>query len=380
MATFKFSDLITQYNNFAHATLKIEIDGTDIAENKNSLVVSDVEVINTCEYEASIASFIIYNSYSRMTKSFKYKETKKYASLGSAVVISLGYDLMVREVFRGFISNISYTVSQGVTGIVVTCMDVKGLMMAGNYSSQLQSLSYSEAVKEILKRTVYEKLQSAKVITSLDGIADTPDKAAASNEKDKANDRYIEMVAESDYEFVVKAAKKYNFEFFMLGGVVYFREAKSNKEILIELDADAGITSLDIEYDITGLAGSIEVRNMDVGSNNLYKEKKKLNNVDGKAKTLISSINKVYIDPTIRSKEDAKYRAAYLENDISYRYGTLRAEMVGLPEISPGYFINISIIEENKPVSFYVTEVRHVLNDDGFATYITGKAAKMGTI
>ena len=41
-----------------------------------------------------------------------------------------------------------------------------------------------------------------------------------------ATDKTVEMVAESDYEFVVKAAKKYNYEFFVSGGNVYFRKAK----------------------------------------------------------------------------------------------------------------------------------------------------------
>lgn len=379
MADFNFEDLEQQYSNFEFPTVNIKVDDNDISESKDDFLVTDVEVINTCDYEASMASFTIYNSYSRAKRSFKMKETKKYTGVGSCVVISLGYSLSVREVFRGFISSVNYVLSENRTGIIVTCMDVKGIMMSGNYSSQLIANSYSESVKEILKRTVYEKLQSFNIVTSLDGIEDTPDKDEASNEG-KVNDRYIEFVAESDYEFCVKAAKKYNYEFFTLGGMVYFRPAKKNQNILIDLSADTGLTSLDIEYDITGLVGSVEVRNMDVGSNNMFTENKKLSNIEGKAKSLVSSIQKVYIDPTIRSKVDAKNRAEYLANEISYRYGTLRAEFVGIPELSPGYFVNMSIFGEDKPVSFYLTEVRHVVDDDGFATYVVGKAAKMGTI
>lgn len=379
MASVNFSDLEKEYDYFQYPVLQVLVDDKDIVENKSNFSVSDVEVINTCEYEASMASFTIYNSYSRNEKRFMFKELKNYTQIGSCVVISLGYNMIVREVFRGFISNVSYVLSQGKAGVVVTCMDIKGIMMSGNYSAQLTATSYSEAVKEILKRTIYEKLQSSNVVLSLEGISDTPDKKQGS-EDNKDSDVYIEMVAESDYEFVVKAAKKYNYEFFTLGGNVYFREAKSIKDKLIDLDADTGLTNVDVEYDITGQVGYIEVRNMDSSSNDMYTTKKKLSNLDGKVKSLVSSIGKVYIDPTVRSKEDSGYRAAYLENDISYRFGTVHAEFVGLPELSPGYFVGLNIFGSDKPLDFYLTEVRHVLDDDGFATYVTGKAAKMGTI
>ena len=379
MATFNYSDLEQLYNYFGSSVMQVKVNGKDLAEDKHNLLVSDLEVVNTADYEAAMASFMIYNTYDRNMRQFMYSDVKKYCQIGACVVISLGYELTVREVFRGFISSVGFSMGDDVTGIRITCMDVKGIMMSGNYCKQLNARYYSAAVREILQRTVYEKLQSSEIITSMAGIADTPDKAAADSEE-KINDHYIEMNAESDYEFVVKAAKKFNFEFYTLGGNVYFKESRNNTDILIELNSETGLTNLDIEYDITGQVGSVETRNMDVGSNKMYNKKTKLTNLSGKEKSLVSSIEKVYIDPTIRSKEEAEYRAAYLQNDISYRYGTLRAEFVGLPELSPGFFVRVSILGDDTPLDFYLTEVRHVVNDDGYATFVVGKACKMGTV
>lgn len=381
MANFSFDDLVTKYKRFEDPILKIEVDGNDIASDNKEYLITDLEVSNTCEFEASMASFVIYNTYSHNLMRFLYKKVSKYCTIGSAVVISMGYSLSVREVFRGFISNISFNIGVDEDpGIRVTCMDVKGIMMSGNYSKQLVATAYSDAVKEILQCTVYEKLRSAEVITSMDGIEDTPDKTANTGGDKKASDLYIEMVAESDYEFVVKAAKKFNYEFFMIGGNVYFRPAKNCKDILIELSPNTGMKSIELEYDITGLVGSVEVRNMDVGTNDMFKEKQKLSTVEGKAKSLVSSIQKVYIDPTVRSKEDAKYRADYLNNEISYRFGTLHATFNGLPELTPGFFVRMKLIDREIPVDFYLTEVTHVMNDVGYYTTVVGKAAKMGTI
>lgn len=381
MANFSFDDLVTKYKRFEDPILKIEVDGNDIASDNKEYLITDLEVSNTCEFEASMASFVIYNTYSHNLMRFLYKKVSKYCTIGSAVVISMGYSLSVREVFRGFISNISFNIGVDEDpGIRVTCMDIKGIMMSGNYSKQLVATAYSDAVKEILQCTVYEKLRSEEVITSMDGIEDTPDKTANTGGDKKASDLYIEMVAESDYEFVVKAAKKFNYEFFMIGGNVYFRPAKNCKDILIELSPNTGMKSIELEYDITGLVGSVEVRNMDVGTNDMFKEKQKLSTVEGKAKSLVSSIQKVYIDPTVRSKEDAKYRADYLNNEISYRFGTLHATFNGLPELTPGFFVRMKLIDREIPVDFYLTEVTHVMNDVGYYTTVVGKAAKMGTI
>lgn len=381
MANFSFDDLVTKYKRFEDPILKIEVDGNDIASDNKEYLITDLEVSNTCEFEASMASFVIYNTYSHNLMRFLYKKVSKYCTIGSAVVISMGYSMSVREVFRGFISNISFNIGVDEDpGIRVTCMDVKGIMMSGNYSKQLVATAYSDAVKEILQCTVYEKLRSAEVITSMDGIEDTPDKTANTGGDKKASDLYIEMVAESDYEFVVKAAKKFNYEFFMIGGNVYFRPAKNSKDILIELSPNTGMKSIELEYDITGLVGSVEVRNMDVGTNDMFKEKQILSTIEGKAKSLVSSIQKVYIDPTVRSKEDAKYRADYLNNEISYRFGTLHATFNGLPELTPGFFVRMKLIDREIPVDFYLTEVTHVMNDVGYYTTVVGKAAKMGTI
>lgn len=259
-------------------------------------------------------------------------------------------------------------------------MDVKGIMMAGNYARQLKATCFSDAVKEILNKTAYIRLQSSDVITKVE-ISDTPDKRPAGGEE-KASDQTIEMVCESDYEFVVKAAKKFNYEFFSIGGVVYFRKAKQNRELLLEASPGEGLRSYEISYDFTGIVEQVEVRGMDVGKSKLISASQKMKNklsLGNKAKPLIKKSQKVYIDPTITSKEEAGYRADYLAEDISYRLGTLEAEFIGLPELTPGRFLKISGLGSAASNTFYLVTVRHVMDERGYLTKVTGKAASMET-
>ena len=507
MAAFTYEELREEYDSFHTPTVKIVVKGKDIGEDKNGLVVSDIEVEITCGFEASIATFWIYNCF--MNGSFQFDKIKKYVAIGSDVVISIGYASAVREVFRGFISKVSFEYRrEDIPGVEVTAMDVKGIMMSGTYSKQLKATTWSDAVAEIMENTAYSKLQSNEIIKKLE-ISETPDKKeasalgglpgldaipgldavpgldaipgvsdlansaldaakstaenaaksavqsavssvanaaagaamnaansltggaagaaleaaggvagvanAASQAMDAANkaadaakdaskalnslskatgaipgvpgvpgtatDKTIEMVCESDYEFVVKAAKKFNYEFFTNAGTVYFRPAKDYKDILMEIEPNPLLRSFEVDYDITGLVGKVEVRATDAGKASAISSSKSLNNKISQgnmAKPLVKDTTKVYIDPTVSSKKDAQYRAEYLAEDISYRFGTLEAELMGIPELVPGRFIKLKGLGTAVSNTFYLVTVRHIMTGEGeFITKITGKAAKM---
>ena len=78
MAKYNFSDLKTKYGDFQHPIMVLTIDGKDISKNDAGFVVSDIEVELTSGYEASIATFCIYNTFDNETSQFKTDEVKKY--------------------------------------------------------------------------------------------------------------------------------------------------------------------------------------------------------------------------------------------------------------------------------------------------------------
>lgn len=385
MATFNFKELDKTYEHFTDPIVIVKINGKDFAENKHSLVISDLVIDVSSGYEAGMASFVIYNSYDLDNSYFRINEVKDYVCMGSTVIIYAGYKNTAREVFRGFISQVDFFFyTSSAPGVRVSVMDIKGLMMSGAYSKQLKAQNYADAVKEILRRTNYEKLHPGDkdgMITNLK-IDDTPDKKteASSGDGEDVTDYSMEMVDESDYEFVVRAAKKFNYEFFSLGGIVFFRKARSLSEILIELGPGTGTKSLEIGYDLTGQVESVEVRGLDVGKGKQISAKKKLGNKlsrGNKAKGLISGSQKIYIDPTVKSKNDATYRAEYLSQEIAYRLGILHMELVGMPELVPGRFIQVTGIGEEKN-KFYITRVTHTMQTNfGFNTKIEARACSV---
>ena len=212
-------------------------------------------------------------------------------------------------------------------------------------------------------------------------VGNTPDKSAGGG-GGETNDKRVEMVEESDYEFIVKAAKRYNFEFFAVGDTLYFIEAKKNTTPLIVLKPNTGLQNIDVGYDMTGLVKEVVVRNIDMAQGKYIGNKTKFTNkisLGNKAKSLIDKQSLVYIDPTTDSKEEAGYRASYLMETIGYRLGSVVGEYLGMPEIVPGRFISIEGFGTPLNNEYYLTTVRHILQRGDYRTVFEGCANKIGS-
>lgn len=382
MATYNYLDLKKKYDNFEYPLVVLTINGKEVGKNKSDFIVSDIEVELTSGYEASIATFCLYNTFEHHTSEFRTKEVKDYILLGSSVELAMGYGTQAQMVFCGFISKVNFFYESGeMPGIRVTAMDVKGVMMANKYSRQLTATSFGEAVKEILNKGPYMSMTGSGLIKNV-VVSDTPDKTMNTAATSKASDRTIEMVAESDYEFVVKAAKKYNYEFFSECGNVYFRKAKQNAETVMEMGPAEGMKNFDVEYDVTGLVETIKARGTDVSKARVIEAKQKFNqkiSMGNRAKKLIRNSEKIYIDSTITSKEEAQYRVESLMEEISYRFGTLECDCIGIPELMPGKFLVLKSLGEPVDNKFYLVKVVHRMNDmRGFETTFYGKASGIG--
>lgn len=375
MAVYSYSSLRKNYKNFHRPFAVIKVNGKTVGGKKSSLAVSNINVDLTCGFEASQASFDIINCYDSVKSTFEFGSIKKFVSLGAGVEVYTGYSNVVREVFRGIVCRVDFVIDEGVTPhVTVTAMDIKAVMMANHYHKQLSAKSYSGAVKEIFNQSLYMNLQQNQVIKKFD-VAATPDASPAEAAGGSAppdtgveSDKTIEMVGESDYEFVVRAAKRFNYEFFVNAGTVMFRSARCDSVELFDIDNTTEMKSLNVSYDITGLVGNVEVRGLDVGKGKIIKQTYKNGNKlseGSKAKSVVSNSRYVYVDPTIKDSTDAEGRASFLLNDMAYRFGRLEIVMGGLPEMIPGRFIHLSNFGTAVSNSFYVTEVQHRMRDDG---------------
>ncbi len=383
-----YAGLVSKYHNFEHPCVEVTAGGEPIVTEKNELVINDFHIELSAGFEASIASFRIYNVLGESDdmpghRVFLIDSIEKQLTLGNALQIRMGYLGTMETVFLGFIAGISLafdmTGVDSLPHVEVTAMDIKGLMMSGSYAQQCKAEYYSAAVEEVLARTSYTKLKQAGAYLSVK-VDKTPD-APKQGGGQKETAYKVELVSESDYEFVVKAAKKFNFEFFVDRGEVLFREAKKDKKTLMTLSAGEGISRLHVEYSITGLIGEIEARAMDAGKAELIMAKDKFPGTEEKlgegstTKGIVAGGSKVYIDPTIETKEQAEVRVASLREKMAYQLGSLEALCVGIPELMPGRFFNLEKSGKLVDNQFYLYKVEHSYDDQrGFMSKIYGKA------
>ncbi len=383
MAVNTFESLEKKYSLFQHPVVVALVNDKNIS-GKNGFTVSDLVIDLTSGFEASTAELSLYGVYDIDKGQFQFDRVKKYILLGSRLDLYLGYGDQARQVFTGAITRVNFLYEKsGAPCIRLTAMDVKGVMMSGCYSKQLKADNFSDAVTEILNRTAYEKLKSTQIIKGV-YVTETPDKLrkAMSGGVMTVSSQSVEMVAESDYEFVVKAAKKNNYEFFTECGNVYFRKAKADQSVLISIGPDTGLRSFDISYDVTGLTEKVTVRSMDVAKGQVISAQKKFSakiSQGSAAMAMLKGSEKVYIDPSVTSKEEAEERAASLMEQISYRYGSLRCEMIGIPELLPGHFVEVSGLGTGVDNTFYLSRVRHIMTEDGdYTVQMEGQAASAG--
>ncbi len=375
-----YRDIRKKYGMFTYPMAVVEVGGKLFSDNRHKLVLSEVQVELSCGMEASAAVFSIYNVYDLDKRAYQFRQFKDYVQLGSPITVSAGYSGVVEELFVGFIAQTRFVCGDGdIHHVEVTAMDAKGLMMSGSYARQMTADNYGDAVSEIFNKPLYQKMSAEGICKSFQ-VDGTPDKN--STENDKATSYSVEMVSESDYEFIMKAAKRFHYEFYVDTGVVYFRKAKqAPEECLMEIGMDKGVISYDITYDITGLVKSVEVRGMDTARAEMVSAVKKVSNrisTGNKAKALIGQTQRIVIDAAAVSREQAQWRAESLMEDISYRFGTLECDCVGIPEIRPGHFIRITGLECPGDNRFYITHVRHAVSDEnGYGTHITAIAASL---
>ena len=362
-----YKSLSDRYGDFGFPVAEFTIKGKPFSKNKEAFLIENLEIELVSGFEASVAEFCIYHCFDQATGQFLADQLSNYVELGADISISIGYLNEVMEVFRGFVAGMSYGYENGDLPFVkVTAMDIKGVMMANCYSMQLKSKSYGEAVREILRKPAYTKLASDLK------VSDTPDKK---KQNDKASSDTVEMTSESDYEFVVKAAKRFHFEFFVEQGTVYFRKARSRTEILAELGLGRGIVSFAIGYSLTGLVETVEARSVNAGTGKMMsasgKRSGKLSPGNQAAKLLKKS-KMVYIDPSAVSQEQLNARSEYLMDTMGYRFGELNSECVGIPDLMPGRFIKVTGLGGVVSNRFYMTKVVHRIGEQGFSTTLTG--------
>lgn len=353
-ATTSYKALTDKYDNFKAPSAELTIGskkmiaGTDI-----SLLRLEVEL--TCGFEASGCVFEIAGAYEPEKTDFG--KDVDCIQIGETVEVAIGY-IRRESVFKGYINSIDYSfgVDDGEYIIRVECMDAKGLLMKTRRLEFFTEKTADAVVGKVLGEAPVSSYLSGKEL----------DKCPQESVPFRSN-----ML--SDYDLILEQANKYGYEFFILQGKAYFRKKQKVTSVLMELSP--GETILQGSFTISGqsLAKKVIVRSIDEENGKQVKGEVTISGNFGKGsgpKKFLGNSTQVFYEAGVKDANEAKARAQARIDAMADTFGELNCECVGIPELAPGRFVKVSKLSSVANRKYYVQNVRHVLDLDGYITYI----------
>ncbi len=349
---YEYESLQKKYKNFTTPALKFKIGGTDVVQKKEVRILS-AEVTLSLN-SAGSARIVLGSCYDYKNGSFE-KSVKDLAVLGKEVEVSLGYVSSFQKVFKGFLASVEMTLDadEGITA-EFTALDVRWLMMTDNFRCREHAVkNYSDAVQDIMKR--YKKLCSVKIDAT----------------KENFEDGSISQRA-SDYDFIIKdliQSGRTDREFFVVADKAYFRKPRSVSQPIMTLSVGGGLVRFSRKASYENQ--KITVMGYDPVSGKRVEGTAASKAMDRQTDVLGGPGERLVTDLSCTSSAQAKERAETLAAAFLARRQKADAVCVGLPEIIPGRFLRLSRVDSVMNQKYYITQVTHTLDSEGFFTSFT---------
>ncbi len=349
--TWEYEKLEKTYNNFMVPAVKFEVGGSDLI--KKGMRIQSVEAVLSIKGCSSV-SVVFKDCYDIKNGTFD-KELKSAAVLGKPVALSMGYGSAFQTVFKGYLSNVRIvaSVTSGMQ-IEMIGLDARRLMMTdNNHIREYKIKNYSDAVSELLKR--YSKLSTPVV------------DATSENMKDG-----LIWQNGSDYDFITKElieSGRVQREFFIAVDKVYFRKPRSVTAPVLTLKPGGGLVGF--ESDAGYMNESYHILGYDTATGKPIEGK-----ADAKTKwssTMpLSQKGEWYIsDPACTAKTQATNRAKALADRALAASQHAQISCIGIPELIPGRFIKIDRVDSLVNKKYYITQVVHRYDENGYMTNLT---------
>lgn len=350
-ATTDSAKLENKYGNFVVPAMKIKSSGKELI---STLDLSVVEMDVTLSLEtAGMVIIRIGGAYDVESHSFTSKIVSAF-KLGTVMTVELGYLSETTEVFKGYVAGLG-SEFRDVPVLTVKLMDVRKLMMSGGVRRQLyEDKNYSDIFKKIMSS--YSKLCSVVC--------------------DATSDELTSPVSQStnDFDFVNReliAKGKSDREFFVVTDKAYFRERGKNKTPIMKAELGSLLLSFSMmsEY----LDTEINVIGYDPVNAKSLSSKLKVKSSESQSSVITPTPQQFFIDADADSQAKAKARAGAIAKSIEMNACFAEGELVGLPEIIPGRYIEIKDLDPMADRKYYISEVRHSITEAHFTTFFETK-------
>ncbi|MCL2055592.1 MAG: hypothetical protein FWH02_00040 [Oscillospiraceae bacterium] len=353
-----YKKLSERYRGFGAPTVRIHVDGVEITE-KMDAKISEVTVDLTAGFSASGCGFDIIGEYDPKNTVFSPDGAAKLLQLGAKVELELGYIETVC-VFRGLIVEVEYTLDDGDAPFIhVECMDAKCLLMKRRRLGLMSQKSVTDAVGEMMDAQPFSDYIEDKEIEPLSGKAEM-----------------LPAMTEDDYQFVIRHARKAGYEFFIIQGKAFFRKAPASYSSVMTLGRDTGLLSVKQSLRGDPLYKKATVVGINPGDGKMVSGGAELSGKFGDGQgtpRMLGQSEKIVFDHGVESAEQAEQRAKALIQEAVGSFGRLECRCEGIPELVPGRSVIIEGITPDADKEYYITDVRHTLDERGFFTTLEAR-------
>jgi|HigsolmetaAR203D_1030402.scaffolds.fasta_scaffold00650_3 hypothetical protein len=353
-AKYTFDQLEDQYNGFRVPAIRLKVGGSDVTLAEG-MVVSTLTLETTTTQEADVLRFSVADSYDPVKREFLWLD--KVLALGKEIEAHLGYGDKLHPVFFGYITAVGVHYSnEGSVEVQVTAMDPSFKLMRGREFKSFRGKKVSDIVREIANSY------------------------GLSCEIDATNDviPVLFRKPESDFQFLHELALSVNYEFFVVGKKLYFRQKGANQNPFSTLRLGTHLMKVSIEHNLSEQITQVRVRSWDpLDQKTIEARSTQVNRIGDNKKTgpaLLKALSGELEEVLFVNGYD-KLRAQCLAdavlNEHALRLVSGEAECIGLPEIRSGRYFKLEGLGKNLDNIYYIDRATHVIDDTGYVTNFT---------
>lgn len=359
-----FKSLAEKYDNFMAPAMKITVTGKETKVlsvvfstasdyDEDILVVDGVNISLSIDHASSL-KFNVLNAYNIKTGSFNLDSI----GLGDTIEVSIGYGSKLKVLFKGYIHERSYDLSDSVY-ISVTALDARALMEKHEEPSCPADITTDEKEKKT-ENVLKGLLDNYKGILSYSNI----------KLEGAVKPRGLNM---TDWDYLQS----------ILGEGIL--SIDSGELFKIDPDAEETVT-LEYGEGLNSFSFSEVYQNIELVTETFDESDPSKTSIvsakvesDGNKST--SRPQKIFINPlSHKTKEEAEQAINMQKQKIKRDAYSITADVIGIPEITAGKVIRFAgLVEkigdkkkgEDSFGKFVVTDAVHIFNSSGYKTSIS---------
>lgn len=342
---YAFKNLYERHGGFKTPVYKIKVGSRDLNDDLG-LYADGIEISQTVKDSSGMCKFTVKNAYDIKARKFDEK-IKENFPLGKNVEARLGYG-QPKVMFKGFVSDVSFSFSQGEQpSVSIACLDVRALMKQGRLNASMTVSSFPVIAMDILRRYACMSNLNVTYFDVWNVFEEFRQNA-------------------SDFNYIYNYGQKRGYEFFVLGEDVYFIKKWLNLTPVTTLEWGEGLISFsrNYSYNATNVKGALSGMlsalpfTVSLPFLNAYPAENPNANIQ--------------THPDTSDSKNALDLAAIM---VNYGIKTLTdsaggsVSCVGLPEITPARFIKLKNLDADfLDRSYYIEEATHKFSSSGYTT------------